>query len=106
MAGLRAPAWMLPWKIRVELGTPNDITPGHGATVRRPKRRRHRPVLPPNIPQRGRNLLRIVMLTTGSRGDVQPYIALARGCVQAGHRVRVATHTDFASLFAGSGIDF
>jgi sterol 3beta-glucosyltransferase len=31
--------------------------------------------------------MRITMLTTGSRGDVQPYIALAAGLQRAGHQV-------------------
>lgn len=34
-------------------------------------------------------------LTIGSRGDVQPYIALAKGLMADGHRVRIATHGEF-----------
>jgi UDP:flavonoid glycosyltransferase YjiC (YdhE family) len=32
----------------------------------------------------------ITILTVGSRGDVQPYLALAAGLRQAGYQVRVA----------------
>lgn len=34
--------------------------------------------------------MRITTLTYGSRGDVQPYIAVGRGLQRAGHQVRLA----------------
>ena len=39
--------------------------------------------------------LHFTFLTIGSRGDVQPYIALAKGLLLDGHRVRIATHGEF-----------
>ena len=39
--------------------------------------------------------LHFTFLTIGSRGDVQPYIALAKGLMADGHRVRIATHGEF-----------
>ena len=39
--------------------------------------------------------LHFTFLTIGSRGDVQPYIALAKGFLAEGHRVRIATHGEF-----------
>jgi sterol 3beta-glucosyltransferase len=39
--------------------------------------------------------LRFTFLTIGSRGDVQPYIALAKGLIADGHRCRIATHGEF-----------
>lgn len=39
--------------------------------------------------------LHFTFLTIGSRGDVQPYIALAKGLMEDGHRVRIATHGEF-----------
>jgi sterol 3beta-glucosyltransferase len=39
--------------------------------------------------------LHFTFLTIGSRGDVQPYIALAKGLMEHGHRVRIATHGEF-----------
>ncbi|BEI85719.1 hypothetical protein CcaverHIS002_0600060 [Cutaneotrichosporon cavernicola] len=43
--------------------------------------------------------LNIVIFVVGSRGDVQPYLALAIRLIQAnGHRVRLATHSAFKDL--------
>ncbi len=50
--------------------------------------------------------MRITIPTTGSRGDVQPFVALGLGLAQAGHRVRLATHANFESLVRGHGLDF
>ncbi|KAG8748068.1 Sterol 3-beta-glucosyltransferase [Ceratobasidium sp. 414] len=45
-------------------------------------------------------------LTIGSRGDVQPYIALCKGLQADGHRVRIATHKEFQPWVEGHGIEF
>ena len=50
--------------------------------------------------------LTFTMLTIGSRGDVQPYIALAKGLQADGHRVRIATHAEFGDWIIGHGIEF
>ncbi len=42
--------------------------------------------------------LKITILTVGSRGDLQPYCALAIGLKRAGHQVTIATHENFASF--------
>ena len=39
--------------------------------------------------------LHFTCLTIGTRGDVQPYIALAKGLMADGHKVRIATHGEF-----------
>lgn len=39
--------------------------------------------------------LRFTFLTIGSRGDVQPYIALGKGLIAHGHKVKIATHGEF-----------
>jgi len=39
--------------------------------------------------------MHITCLTIGSRGDVQPYVALAKGLIADGHKVRIATHGEF-----------
>jgi sterol 3beta-glucosyltransferase len=40
-------------------------------------------------------------LTIGSRGDVQPYIALCKGLQADGHKVRIATHKEFQPWVEG-----
>ncbi|PWN91000.1 UDP-Glycosyltransferase/glycogen phosphorylase [Acaromyces ingoldii] len=50
--------------------------------------------------------LHFTFLTIGSRGDVQPYIALAKGLMDEGHSVRIATHREFGSWIARHGIEF
>ncbi|KAH7091030.1 sterol 3-beta-glucosyltransferase [Paraphoma chrysanthemicola] len=50
--------------------------------------------------------LTIVCLTIGSRGDVQPYIALCKELLKEGHRARIATHAEFEPWVRKHGIDF
>ncbi len=46
----------------------------------------------------------ITLLASGTRGDVQPYIALGLGLRQAGYTVRVATHANFTAFVARHGL--
>jgi sterol 3beta-glucosyltransferase len=48
----------------------------------------------------------ITLIATGSRGDVQPYVALAKGLHQAGHTVRFVTHQNFESLVVPHKLEF
>ncbi|KUJ14792.1 sterol 3-beta-glucosyltransferase [Mollisia scopiformis] len=50
--------------------------------------------------------LKITCLTIGSRGDVQPYIALCKGLIAEGHRPRIATHREFQGWVESHGIEF
>lgn len=50
--------------------------------------------------------MRVVVLTVGSRGDIQPYAALAAGLVRAGHEVLLATHEPFRPLVESTGARF
>lgn len=50
--------------------------------------------------------LRITCLTIGSRGDVQPYIALCKGLLAEGHRPKIATHREFQPWVESHGIAF
>jgi hypothetical protein len=50
--------------------------------------------------------LNIVIHVIGSRGDVQPFIALGRVLLSHGHRVRLATHPAFKNFVEEHGIEF
>ncbi len=50
--------------------------------------------------------LRITCLTIGSRGDVQPYIALCKGLIAHGHKAKIATHAQFEGWIRSHGVDF
>lgn len=50
--------------------------------------------------------MHITVVAVGSRGDVQPYVALGAGVRSAGHRVRVATHEIHAPLVGACGLEF
>lgn len=50
--------------------------------------------------------LRITCLTIGSRGDVQPYIALCKRLLEEGHRPKIATHSEFKGWITKHGIEF
>ena len=43
-------------------------------------------------------------LTIGSRGDVQPYIALGLGLKAEGHRVTIITHAEYKEWIEGFGL--
>jgi sterol 3beta-glucosyltransferase len=49
---------------------------------------------------------RIAILTYGSRGDVEPFIALGVGLQDAGHAVRLAAPAPFAALIKANGLGF
>jgi sterol 3beta-glucosyltransferase len=53
-----------------------------------------------------RDKARIAILTYGSRGDVEPFIALGVGLQKAGHSVRLAAPAPFARLIETNGLDF
>jgi sterol 3beta-glucosyltransferase len=50
--------------------------------------------------------MEIAIVTGGTRGDVQPYVALGRGLRLAGHRVHLLGSDDFAALTAEAGLTF
>jgi sterol 3beta-glucosyltransferase len=50
--------------------------------------------------------MHICILTIGSRGDIQPCIALAVGLQKAGHQVRIGTHAEFEAAIRAQGLDF
>lgn len=50
--------------------------------------------------------MRITILSVGTRGDVQPYVALGLGLRTAGHQVRLATHPQFKSFIQSHQLEF
>lgn len=50
--------------------------------------------------------MRVCILTLGSRGDVQPYVALARGLDAAGHRTALCAAPAFRSFIESHGVEF
>jgi sterol 3beta-glucosyltransferase len=50
--------------------------------------------------------MKVLVMTLGTRGDVQPFIALARGLLAAGHEVVLTAPQRFAGFAAGHGVPF
>ncbi len=50
--------------------------------------------------------MHITILAFGSRGDVQPYVALGLGLQQAGHKVRLVALSQFKAFVESRGLDF
>jgi sterol 3beta-glucosyltransferase len=50
--------------------------------------------------------MRVAIHTLGTRGDVQPYVALARGLIRAGHVVSLAAPAQFEDFVGSYGVDF
>lgn len=49
--------------------------------------------------------LNILVMIVGSRGDVQPYVALGQRLLKDGHRVRIATHDMFEEFVTSAGLE-
>jgi UDP:flavonoid glycosyltransferase YjiC (YdhE family) len=50
--------------------------------------------------------MNVAILALGTRGDVQPYVALGAGLAEAGHEVTLVTGKGFEELVAGRGLRF
>ena len=50
--------------------------------------------------------LNVVIQVVGSRGDVQPFVALGNELQRHGHRVRLATHGVFEQFVLQAGLEF
>ncbi len=51
-------------------------------------------------------MMEISIIASGSRGDVQPYVALGKGLKEVGYNVRVLTSDSFENLVTGAGLGF
>jgi sterol 3beta-glucosyltransferase len=50
--------------------------------------------------------MKIAIIALGSRGDVEPYIALGKGLKQVGYFVRLISHENYQQLVTAQGLDF
>ncbi|RLN09827.1 sterol 3-beta-glucosyltransferase UGT80A2 isoform X2 [Panicum miliaceum] len=50
--------------------------------------------------------MQIVILIVGTRGDVQPFVAIGKRLQDYGHRVRLATHANFKEFVLTAGLEF
>ena len=50
--------------------------------------------------------MKIALVTLGTRGDVQPYVAIGCALEARGHRVTIATHREFEPLIRAYGLAF
>ncbi len=50
--------------------------------------------------------LKVCILTIGSRGDIQPYMALGKGLQAVGYVVRIGTHKVYKEWVESQGFEF
>ncbi|MDR7871200.1 MAG: glycosyltransferase [Tissierellaceae bacterium] len=50
--------------------------------------------------------MRLAIFTLGTRGDVQPYIALAKKAIEKGHSAVICTGKSFKNLIEENGVEF
>ena len=50
--------------------------------------------------------MQIIIITAGSRGDVQPFVALGQGLKGKGHQVSVCTHSSFEEFVTQYGLEY
>jgi UDP:flavonoid glycosyltransferase YjiC (YdhE family) len=50
--------------------------------------------------------MRVTITTGGSRGEVQPYVALGLGLRAAGHEVRIAARAPYEGFVRSRGLEF
>ncbi|KAG6944926.1 hypothetical protein JG688_00016833, partial [Phytophthora aleatoria] len=51
-------------------------------------------------------VMRICIIIVGTRGDVQPFLAIAQRLQQDGHHVRLATHAVYRDFVMSHGVEF
>ena len=50
--------------------------------------------------------MNVFIITIGSRGDVQPFVALGKGLQAAGHEVTLCTSSSFEPFIRSHGLDY
>ncbi|KAJ0935103.1 putative sterol 3-beta-glucosyltransferase [Helianthus annuus] len=80
----------------VELNALGDACEVYGACAEHPNESEPRYFRP----------LQVVVLIVGTRGDVQPFVAIGKRLWEYGHRVRLATHSNFKEFVLTTGLEF
>lgn len=50
--------------------------------------------------------MKLVIVTVGTRGDVEPYLHVGRALTRRGHEVRLAAHEEFRAVVEQAGLSF
>ena len=50
--------------------------------------------------------MRVCIMTSGSRGDVQPYVALGKELIKKGHTAVICTGGSFKQFIEENGVEF
>jgi UDP:flavonoid glycosyltransferase YjiC (YdhE family) len=58
------------------------------------------------VPTEQDHIVRVTILAIGSRGDLDPFLALGAGLLAAGHAVRMATHRPYEERVTAAGLEF
>ncbi|KAJ5098378.1 hypothetical protein N7532_005379 [Penicillium argentinense] len=92
---------------RVEVNLDSKVCKTVAKLIQIPREEQTPPSIPDHAEFAGCDIqLNIVIQVVGSRGDVQPFIALGNELQRYGHRVRLATHGLFESFVLESGLEF
>ncbi|KAF9885030.1 hypothetical protein FE257_000761 [Aspergillus nanangensis] len=95
-----------PWKQAQRPGIHSFGEPGQTDGAGRPFPKDERKSFPKDERKSFPLQLNLVIQVIGSRGDIQPFIALGRELKADGHRVRLATHLAFRELVLDGGLEF
>ncbi|KAJ5900019.1 hypothetical protein N7495_004763 [Penicillium taxi] len=77
---------------------PSDLEPSSGISSRKSE--------PTNEEKEFPIHMNIAIQVIGSRGDIQPFVAIGKELKSHGHRVRLATHLSFRELVLDAGLEF
>ncbi|KAH7134914.1 sterol glucosyltransferase [Dendryphion nanum] len=91
---------------RIEIDLDSRLTKSLVKLVPKAEKKSHDPSRRFTVHRSWNLRLNIVIQVVGSRGDVQPFIALGQELQKYGHRVRLATHNVFDSFVRDSNLEF
>jgi UDP:flavonoid glycosyltransferase YjiC (YdhE family) len=96
---------------RIDIDLNSRLSRTLSKVVKLPSPNLHTASLPPQYsryasPDQFPLRMNIVIQVVGSRGDVQPFVALGNGLRRHGHRVRLATHGKFEKFVHDAGLEF